>query len=179
MVPEHSQTQKEKEEKKLQLDKKGIYEKETTPKKDRALDVYIARIDKLSGKKGIAMRIRKLEQRLPTRIVLGMARDTTNTSMLINSLKYFKLGGIAEDVGLELDKYDAAKFQLKNALESLYNFTRRTRPGRTLYPTNDERLRGIMRLQGVFRIRRVTCEFTTGVDGMYRIWYIANDPDEN
>ena len=115
---------KKKKKKKLTLDKKGIYEKETTPKKDRALDVYDASgIEKLPlGKKGIYEDREKLEQRLDQlESALGMARDTTRNIKYVDTHIEIlsKLGGIAEDVGLELDKYDESKvLELKNALES-------------------------------------------------------------
>ena len=83
-----SNRKKKKKKKKLQLDKKGIYEKETTPKKDRALDVYNASsIDKLPlGKKGIYEDREKLEQRLSKlESALGMARDTTKNIKYVDT----------------------------------------------------------------------------------------------
>lgn len=115
---------KKKKKKKLTLDKKGIYEKETTPKKDRALDVYDASsIDKLPlGKKGIYEDREKLEQKLyQLESALGMARDTTRNIKYVDTHIEIlsKLGGIAEEVGLQLDKYDSSKvLELKNELES-------------------------------------------------------------
>jgi len=52
---------------------------------------------------------------------LGMARDTTKTIKYVDTHIEImsKLAGIAEDVGLELDKYDESKVsELKNELES-------------------------------------------------------------
>jgi hypothetical protein len=52
---------------------------------------------------------------------LGMARDTTRTIKYVDTHIEIlsKLAGIAEDVGLELDKYDESKvLEMKNALES-------------------------------------------------------------
>jgi len=52
---------------------------------------------------------------------LGMARDTTKTIKYVDTHIEImsKLAGIAEDVGLELDKYDESKvLELKNELES-------------------------------------------------------------
>lgn len=88
-----SNRKKKKKKKKLQLDKKGIYENRE-----------------------------KLEQRLSQlESALGMARDTTKNIKYVDTHIEIlsKLGGIAEDVGLELDKYDESKvLELKNALES-------------------------------------------------------------
>ena len=67
-------------------------------------------------------KISKLEnKKSDLEIALSSAREITKTIKYVDTHVEIvsKLSGIAEDVGLELDKYDESKvLELKNALES-------------------------------------------------------------